>query len=1075
MCGLHESPRKPQLVEGTTLNLRAPRSISKVVVVAIATVGFTAVLPVVQAAAATIQYQAVTTIAPAPPAQFQGAGGGDGWGLAFTPTEVFNVFHHQPTLQVECHVEATAAQCSSNTFPVTITDDSADQFATDNFATSAQPAVWIDQTTGDLYVYATATGSAGNGTAGVVCVDTSSTAADPFCGFTPLSAVGDAPTTFGGISAVSAGLVVGNDFYAFNYVSSTSADFPPAGLGTTNTMMCFNLTTFGPCSAQPYAVDYGAGNDVDGGFPVPAVSTVGSDIIVPVTTDSSGPQLTCFDTTTDATCTGAWPIPDPEGSVTPNGAALPVLDASGNPIGFCLRTDVVCFDVTGASIPAPAGMSAMPDLTGNGSGWIGNPVVLGDRVIFAWVSGADCYDYATGAECANYPIALPNYLFGYTMNLDPNRPGCIWGNADSGSGQIQNFDAYSTGACGSDGDRVLLNQLIPTGVTCQPTSYSTVTILSPAASTYTGGTIQFEDVGGSDIGTPVSIDSNGVADISGLGLSALSALPQALIDLPGAPSVPVEVEVSWQGSDALACDLAPEPPQNVGAVAVSAGAGSNQGNYTISWTAPAFDGGTPITGYTVTGLPGGATCTTTTALTCDIDGLPDTSNFTFNVVATNAVGDSSPATTAPAGLVAGPAVSTAPPIVSGALTVGDTMSSTTGSWAVDQASFTYQWYSCTDIPITTPAVDTNCTAVGTNSATYVTQPTDGGNYIADVVSDLGTDGSTTSASSNVLGPVTGPALQSTAPVISGTTNVGLTLSSTTGGWVDANGTYAYKWYSCTDVPAGNPSVDPQCTKVGANASTYVVAPSDLGHHVVDLVTATGTDLSTASAWSNVLGPVVGPAVNFVRPSIGGPPWVGQVLVSSNGIWANAASLAFQWYSCADLPTATPATDAKCTAVGTNATTYKLVAGDVGHHIVEVVTGTGTDNSTLSLRSNVLGPVLAKAPTPPVAKAYHLKMVVLFAENSTALTATYMARLDAVANAVVAHHVTDIHLVGCTDRLGSRAYNVALSVARTDVVRAYLLKALAARHDTDVRITTLGVGVIVKYKNLALDRRVNVTT
>ena len=432
----------------------------------------------------------------------------------------------------------------------------------DNFAVSAQPAVWIDQTTGDLYVYATATGSANNATAGVVCVDTSSNAPDPFCGFTPLSAIGDAPTQ-SQISAISAGVIVGGNFYAFNYVS-TGADFAPAGSGTTNTMMCFSLTTFTACPDQPYAVDYGTGNMDTGSFPVPAISTVGADVIVPVSTDSDGPLLTCFDTTTDATCSGAWPIADPEGGPTPTGAALPDLDSSGNPLGFCLRSDATCFDLTGASIATPPGMAAMPDL-GGGSGWVGNPVVLGARVIFAWVSGADCYDYSTDAECANYPITLPNYGFGYTMNLDPNRPGCIWGNSDDGSGQIQNFDAYTTGACGATGDRVLMNQLIPPGGTCQPTSYTSVSILSPAPSTYSGGTVQFEDLSGNDIGAAVPIDASGNADISGLGLSALSALPQALINLPGAPSVPVEVEVTWQGSDALACDLAPEPPQNVGA------------------------------------------------------------------------------------------------------------------------------------------------------------------------------------------------------------------------------------------------------------------------------------------------------------------------------------------------------------------------------------------------------------------------------------------------------------------------------------------------------------------------------
>ncbi|MEM1334068.1 MAG: fibronectin type III domain-containing protein, partial [Actinomycetota bacterium] len=55
----------------------------------------------------------------------------------------------------------------------------------------------------------------------------------------------------------------------------------------------------------------------------------------------------------------------------------------------------------------------------------------------------------------------------------------------------------------------------------------------------------------------------------------------------------------------------------------------------VSWTAPAADGGSPITEYTATASPGGATCTTTGATSCTISDLaPGT--YTVAVVATNA-------------------------------------------------------------------------------------------------------------------------------------------------------------------------------------------------------------------------------------------------------------------------------------------------------------------------------------------------------------------------------------------------------------------------------------------------------
>lgn len=58
----------------------------------------------------------------------------------------------------------------------------------------------------------------------------------------------------------------------------------------------------------------------------------------------------------------------------------------------------------------------------------------------------------------------------------------------------------------------------------------------------------------------------------------------------------------------------------------------------ITWTAP-YEGGSPITGYTVTASSNGATCTTAGATTCAITGLPSSST-TFTVVANNAAGSS---------------------------------------------------------------------------------------------------------------------------------------------------------------------------------------------------------------------------------------------------------------------------------------------------------------------------------------------------------------------------------------------------------------------------------------------------
>lgn len=108
---------------------------------------------------------------------------------------------------------------------------------------------------------------------------------------------------------------------------------------------------------------------------------------------------------------------------------------------------------------------------------------------------------------------------------------------------------------------------------------------------------------------------------------------------------------------------------------------------------------------------------------------------------------------------------------------------------------------------------------------------------------------------NALLPFFGVPANVTPPVVSGTAQVGQTLTTTNGTWSD-NGlpTFTYQWWRDTNAtPVG-----------GATSQTYALVAADKTHLIG--VTVTDTDLGgAASAGSNTVGPVVAAAAGGDAP------------------------------------------------------------------------------------------------------------------------------------------------------------------------------------------------------------------
>lgn len=321
----------------------------------------------------------------------------------------------------------------------------------------------------------------------------------------------------------------------------------------------------------------------------------------------------------------------------------------------------------------------------------------------------------------------------------------------------------------------------------------------------------------------------------------------------------------------------------------------------------------------------------------------DTKTLTCTVTATNSQGSAS--VDSSNSLVVGTIpLNTVAPVISGTNTFGSTLTTTNGTFTgTATITYTYQWLRGGS-PIS-----------GQTANTYVIGASDSLAEITCVVTGTNSYGFDSEVS-NIISVVDFAPVNTVAPTVSpsGTQSTGSVITANDGTWTGvAPITFEYKWTRNGIAISG------------ATASTYTIQLADDGTTIrVEVKGTNAYGVSAFVASSNSVSAVntVAPT-NSVAPVISGTPLVGEILTTTTGTWSGipTPTYSYQWKR-------------GVTNVGTNATTYTLVAADAGQSITCVVTATNAGGSA-NATSNALTVVNTLLDVyPSASSAYSVRLL-----------------------------------------------------------------------------------------------------
>ena len=403
----------------------------------------------------------------------------------------------------------------------------------------------------------------------------------------------------------------------------------------------------------------------------------------------------------------------------------------------------------------------------------------------------------------------------------------------------------------------------------------------------------------------------------------------------------------------------------------------------LSWSAPASTGGSAITGYKIEVSPDGSSWSDLVADTGSTDtayahmGLDPATTRHYRVSTINAVGTSDASDSASTTTASTNTAATGAPTITGTAQVGQVLTATVGTIAdVDglpdpffsDAATTIAW-----IRVATDNTETNIASA--TASTYTLGAADLGTTIKVRVSftDDASNAETLTSAATAAVSAAANTLATGAPTITGTAQVGQTLTAGTTAIMDADGLTAVQAIGLYKFQWIRVATDNSETNIASATVTYTLVAADQGTTIKVTVSftddASNPETLTSAATAAVAAAPNTPATG--APTITGTATVGQTLTAGTTAIMDAdgltnVSYTYQWIW-VDGGTETNIS-------GATASTYTLVAADQGTTVKVTVSFTDDASNPETLTSAATAAVAAEVTGTPEPEPFEVEIV-----------------------------------------------------------------------------------------------------